>query len=335
MEIIKNYLETMFADLPNTLEVKKAKDELYTMMEDKYTELINEGKPENEAIGIVISEFGNLDEIADDLGINKVVDELVVSDRRVVTQNEAENYIMASTQHTFFIALGVLLCIFSVVGPIIFSAIGDTLGVTSITAIGVALMFICVAGGVGLFVISSFLLKDWKFLNTELCTINYATADYIQREKNDNESYKGILLTVGIMLCIVSVIPVIVFDAIFGDSFIILTQGIAPALIFVAAGIGVFFIIVSGAKESAYSKLLSLNDITTVAGNYEPVKKERKIYVNKAAGVFAKEYWNTITCIYLIVSFLTFRWGTTWLIFPIASILRKPLVEMFEKKGEK
>ena len=29
METIKNYLETMFANLPNTLEVKNAKDELF------------------------------------------------------------------------------------------------------------------------------------------------------------------------------------------------------------------------------------------------------------------------------------------------------------------
>ena len=50
MEAIKNYLETMFATLPNTPEVLKAKFELEQMMEDKYTELKNEGKTENEAL---------------------------------------------------------------------------------------------------------------------------------------------------------------------------------------------------------------------------------------------------------------------------------------------
>lgn len=57
METIKNYLENMFSHLPNTPEVQKAKYELYQMMEDKYNELISEGKSDNEAIGIVISEF--------------------------------------------------------------------------------------------------------------------------------------------------------------------------------------------------------------------------------------------------------------------------------------
>ena len=50
METIRNYLETMFARLPNTFEVQKAKNELWQMMEDKYTELIKDGKTENEAV---------------------------------------------------------------------------------------------------------------------------------------------------------------------------------------------------------------------------------------------------------------------------------------------
>ena len=37
------------------------------MMEDKYNELIAEGKMDNEATGIVISEFGNLEELAEEL----------------------------------------------------------------------------------------------------------------------------------------------------------------------------------------------------------------------------------------------------------------------------
>ena len=73
MDTIKSYLESMFLNLPNTPEVYRAKSELLQMMEDKYTELKENGKTENEAIGIVISEFGNLDELAEDLGISSFV----------------------------------------------------------------------------------------------------------------------------------------------------------------------------------------------------------------------------------------------------------------------
>ena len=71
METIRNYLNAMFAGLPDTPEVRRAYEELAAMMEDKYTELIAEGRSENEAVGTVISEFGNLEEIAQTLGIEE------------------------------------------------------------------------------------------------------------------------------------------------------------------------------------------------------------------------------------------------------------------------
>ena len=73
METIKNYLDSMFANLPNTASVLRAKEELLQMMEDKYTELIKDGKSENEAVGNVIAEFGNLSELAEALGVEEEV----------------------------------------------------------------------------------------------------------------------------------------------------------------------------------------------------------------------------------------------------------------------
>jgi hypothetical protein len=96
---------------------------------------------------------------------------------------------------------------------------------------------------------------------------------------------------------------VIILDTILGSSFSIITEGFAPALIFIGAGIGVFFIMFSGAKDTAFDKLLSLNDIKTVAGNYEPVKKVKKEYVSRAAEILMKDYWKTVLAIYLILSF--------------------------------
>ena len=80
METIKTYLENMFSGLPDTPEVRKARYELEQMMEDKYSELKSSGKSENEAIGIVISEFGNLDELAESLGLQFYICLLYTSD---------------------------------------------------------------------------------------------------------------------------------------------------------------------------------------------------------------------------------------------------------------
>ena len=63
METIKNYLETMFANLPDTEETRRAKSELLSMMEDKYNELKAQGMAENAIVGTIITEFGNIDEL--------------------------------------------------------------------------------------------------------------------------------------------------------------------------------------------------------------------------------------------------------------------------------
>ncbi|MBR5348103.1 MAG: DUF4097 family beta strand repeat protein [Lachnospiraceae bacterium] len=68
METIRDYLNNMFSKYPSTPEILRAKAELGQMMEDKFNELIAEGKNQNEAIGTVISEFGDVDELIADLG---------------------------------------------------------------------------------------------------------------------------------------------------------------------------------------------------------------------------------------------------------------------------
>ena len=69
MDTIRIYLENMFARLPGTPEIMKLQNDMLHTMEDKYEELKSEGKSENEAIGIVISEFGNIDELLEELGL--------------------------------------------------------------------------------------------------------------------------------------------------------------------------------------------------------------------------------------------------------------------------
>ena len=101
MNAIRNYLDNMFRNLPNTEAVRRAKSELLQMMEDKYEELISEGKTENEAVGIVISEFGNLDELADSLGISEAVTENPVEDKPMLSMDRVKEYLSMNNTYTF------------------------------------------------------------------------------------------------------------------------------------------------------------------------------------------------------------------------------------------
>ena len=68
MDIIDNYLDTMFASYPLTPRTVEAKSELRAMMEDIYNGAIAAGQSRNEAVGQALAEFGNMEEVAALLG---------------------------------------------------------------------------------------------------------------------------------------------------------------------------------------------------------------------------------------------------------------------------
>ena len=61
----------MFAGYPASPRLVEARAELQAMMEDAYAAAKADGMSENEAVGKVITEFGNLDELAPVLGITR------------------------------------------------------------------------------------------------------------------------------------------------------------------------------------------------------------------------------------------------------------------------
>ena len=113
METIKNYLENMFLNLPKTREVYMAKMELAQMMEDKYNELLAEGKTDNEAVGIVISEFGNLSELAESLGIHNYVKNNNYAEVEALPLDMVKKYISEKIKSSVHVAVAVMLLIMS------------------------------------------------------------------------------------------------------------------------------------------------------------------------------------------------------------------------------
>ena len=321
MESIKNYLESMFLNLPNTPEVQKAKYELEQMMEDKYNELIASGKTENEAIGTVIAEFGNLDELAEDLGIDSYVHKgQTFETGRMVPLSEAKKFLRASSRQAFMVAFGVLLCISSPTATIVMSAIGEFTPFQGLMeAIGVICMFIFIAIAVALFVISGISMSGWKYLEKERCSMDFATTEYVQNQRNMFRTTHAVLLSIGIIFCILCAIPAVLIDALHLSS---LVEDISGAAVLVMVAIGVFMIVLTSIKMGSFNKLLKLNDSGSIGGQYVDYQKA-ETYSNKTITSLMSVYWPTVSCLYLVWSFLSFDWHITWIIWPIAGILHK------------
>ena len=312
METIRNYLDAMFANMPNTPEVKKAKAELLTMMEDKYNELIADGETENSAVGTVISEFGNLDELAEDLGLSKEVEETKerVSEkpRRFVSMDEVKDYLDETRKDGLFVGIGVMLCIMCVVPVVLLEGIPGIIFRGPSENIGIVLMFLMIAVAVAMFVYRGIKSDDWKFLKKEPCQVDMATAQMVKDRKNSYKSTHALLMTIGVVLCVLCWIPAAVVDFDFVGAFL-----------FVFIGIGVFLFIYSSTTMGSFDTILKLNDEKTISGSYG--KEDDIVYINKTATIIMEVYWTTVTCIYLMVSFITFDWGRTWIIWIIGAIV--------------
>ena len=313
METIRNYLETMFANMPNTPEVKKAKAELLSMMEDKFNEMIADGVNENQAVGTVIAEFGNLDELAEDLGLTKELQEThereEAKPRHFLRMDEVEDYLNVAKGNGLLIGIGVLLCITSVTWPILFEfllkgQLGDGFGVTG--------MFISIAIAVALFVFAGIRGKDWDFLDKELCQIDMSTADMVKSKKRAFKVPHAVIIAVAIMLFILW-IPTVAIDV-----------EIVSNCLFYFVGAGVCMIVYASTVMGSYDKVLKLNDSKTISGSYGKDKGDI-VYINKFAEGIMEVFWPTMTCLYLIISFITMDWHITWIIWPVAGIVHRLL----------
>jgi len=324
METIKNYLESMFRGLPQTEKIMRAKSELLQMMEDKYTELIKSGKSENEAIGAVIQDFGNLEELADDLGIKDILFQTKQSgiQRRKLSFDEVSEYLVVKKKSILMHAIAVLLFIISVTGSIITDglALNDIIGVTA--------MFLSIGIGVILIILSRSCLENWRYINTEPCSIDAVSIDYLKNHLRDFTPSYSVLSSLGILLCILSFIPAAVMD----DMDLRFSDDFGAVILFCFVGAGVFMIVYARMVKKTYLKLLALNEKVVFD------EKDDKAYFktdNTLLNAILRAYWLIVTCVYLCISFFTFAWGITWIIWPVASAIFIIIKAIFTTRNDK
>ena len=400
METIRNYLNAMFAGLPDTPEVRRAYEELAEMMEDKYTEMIAEGSSEQEAIGTVISEFGNLEELAQTLGIEDCVSANTAGaqrtastsqsfgeagqsagqqsvesagplrfgeseqstaqqsfeeagqsstqsstqssaqsstqsstqssaqsseqERHLITEDEVCEYLGAGYFSTFLKAAGVFLCIVSPSGAILLGDLGYSWIAEVFSSIGISLFFVCIAAAIACFILSGSVMKPWQFIKTDPCVLD-DTARAIADDQSKKLEERGLTQKIlGIVLCIISPVPMILFQSEFG-----------AALFFVFVGAGVGMLVLLGLRGSLFKKLDKAEErAARTAKRYVSVEKESKgkekkgeeneyYYEDRNLQSVMAVYWPLVTCVYLGFSFLTGTWALSWMIFIIAGVVKK------------
>ncbi|MDF2647971.1 MAG: hypothetical protein K0Q73_3776 [Paenibacillus sp.] len=307
MDTIIGYLDNMFASLPKNDQTIKLKQDLLATMEEKYYELKHEGKSENEAVGIVISEFGNIDELASELGVTRGREEKPL---RVVSDWEAEEYAIAKRKTGFLIGLGVFLCITGAAMLVLLSALAEDglLGpfVTDDAGgwIGLIAMFMLIVSAIAMFIYSGAKLDSFSYMRNEF-VMPHALQTYIRHKQRAFAPTFTLALIVGVCLCVMSPVMIFAASAINED---LTVYGVAAMLLMVA--VAVFLFTYYGNVKESFSVLLQEGDHTLE-------KKEE----NRVVGAVAAIVWPVATCAFLISGLVYHQWHINWIIFPVTGIL--------------
>ncbi len=230
--------------------------------------------------------------------------------KRVVTMEEANDYLSTQRQSARTIALGVLLCVLCPALLILLGGLAEYGGSISegvATAVGMTALFGLVAIGVALFIVTGIRTSRFNVWHTEGFETAYGVSGMVKEKRRAHEHTYTVCLTLGIVLCILAVLPLIVAGAM-GVSDRILT--VFLSMMFPIIGIGVYLIVRVGVVRGSFTFLLNEIDASP-----ETRKK------NKTEETISSVYWCVAVAIYLTWSFLTNDWGRTWIVWPIAGVL--------------
>lgn len=129
-EKIRKEVNTLFQNAPNTKRANDLKDEIISNAEDKYEDLIKQGKNEQEALQTVIKEIGNIDELIEELNKNNPMHTQYVEESRKKT--------------AFIVSICVGLYILSIIVCVVLSELGLPDFITASSFLSIAGVSTCV-----------------------------------------------------------------------------------------------------------------------------------------------------------------------------------------------
>lgn len=205
--------------------------------------------------------------------------------------DSAKEFLGAQRRFSMGIAVGVMLCILSPVALMFLSGVAESgKGIVTenvATAIGITTLLLMVAVAVGIFIIAGVGTEKYEFIKKGQFQIDASGAEYVRQLQESNKMTFAIQITIGVILCIIGVVPIILAGALIKDipeNQWIFTTCVSVLLLIVS--VGVFLFIIAGIREDSYKQLLKQEEYGM---------KRRNQLSEKVGGV----YWPLVTAGYL------------------------------------
>lgn len=221
-----------------------------------------------------------------------------------VSMEEANQYLDMKSKGSRIVANATSLCILSSVPLIVLGTMTED---HILIGFSLVLLLVLVAIAVYLFVNYGLRESYMQHLEKEIFETEYGVSGMVRERREQYESTFTRNIAIGVVLCILSVIPTIMAGVMEVEDYM---SGISVGLLLIIVSIGVNILIRAGMIKSSYDTLLQ-------EGEYTIEEKHLK----KKTDAFSGAYWCLMVAIYLGWSFWTNNWKFTWIIWPVAGVL--------------
>ncbi len=144
-EKLRTYIDALFQYAPLTLEAVELKEEILQNLNDKFDDLVHEGKSEEAAYNIAVAGVGDISSLIEKLGTRP-------ADAPHPNAYSAEDIEKSKRNSAIFIAIAVMLYITCVLPVIVLEG----------SKFGLVMMFFMIAGATGLLIYNDMTKKAYK-----------------------------------------------------------------------------------------------------------------------------------------------------------------------------
>ena len=183
-------------------------------------------------------------------------------DIRTVSLEEANTFMDITRDMAAKVAAGVSLCILSPILMILLGGLSDEEGgyilpETLAVAAGFTVLLVMVAAAVSIFIWYVRKTERFEYLEKEPIELAYGVTGVVEKRKKGYEPSHGISLVIGVVLCILSAVPVFVLGVLDEEGMLAIF-GVIFCLVIISAG--VFFLVRTCVIFGSFQKLLEEGD---------------------------------------------------------------------------
>ena len=203
-----------------------------------------------------------------------------------------------------------MLCILSPILLILFTGLSGAEKIAMSEQVaaagGVAVILVMAAIAVAMFIMMGMRGAKYSYLENMDIDTEYGISGMAKAKRDEYAEKHSRLLIVGIILCIIAVIPLLILSVSHYDNNTDLLPILGVCLLLALVAIGVKMIVLTCIRKGGFDKLLEEGDYTRL---------------NKKAGKYDEIFWGVALAVYLAWSFICGRWEMTWIVWPIAGVL--------------